>query len=338
MPEKSITGKQRMEAALKGEKRDRHPVLLILGGQYAEAAGYTLEQFLTQPDAALETVKLTCKELDSDALFVPLNPLMPDAQEAFRKLMGKPPSIKKDNIKEKLSKWTVRLPREDPLFSAHLDMCAKCVEVFPQYHVETMIGGPWSFALELRGPNEAMLDIYDDKPFLHDLMDYTTDTVIARCLAALELGVFPFIGDPSAGMSLISPEVYREHVLPYHRKLVDAVHEKGGQIAFHICGYMDPIFEDIIDLGVDALSIDAPSSLEKLFEVGRGKTTVIGNVDPILFMEGTPDQLQQEAKKCLDIAGGDAGYVIGPGCQIPLQASLDNIKAFTQACHEYGAF
>jgi uroporphyrinogen decarboxylase len=338
MQEQSITGKQRMEAALKGEKLDRLPVMLLLGGHYAEAAGYTLEQFLTQADAALETVKLTCEELDSDALFVPLNPLMPDAQEAFRKLMGKPPSIKKDNIKEKLPKWTVRLPREDPLFSSHLDMCAKCVEVFPQYHVETMIGGPWSFALELRGPNEAMLDIYDDKQFLHDLMNYTTDTMIARCLAAVELGVFPFVGDPSAGMSLISPDVYREHVLPYHQRVVDAVHEKGGQIAFHICGYMDPIFEDIIGLSIDALSIDAPSSLEKLFEVGRGKTTIIGNVDPILFIEGPPDQLQQEAKKCLDIDQGDAGYVIGPGCQIPLQASLDNIKAFTQACHEYGAF
>lgn len=336
MGKKSITGKERMQAAFKGEKLDRHPVLLILGGHYAQKAGYTLEQFLTQPEAALETVKLTCEELDSDALFVPLNPLMPDAQEAFRKLMGKPLSIKKENIKEKLPKWTVRQPREDPLFSEHLDMCEKCLEVFPDYHIVTMIGGPWSFALELRGANEAMVDIYEDKPFLHDLMTYTTDTVIARCLAALELGVFPFIGDPSAGMSLISPDVYREHALSYHQKIVDAVHEIGGRIAFHICGYVDPIFEDLIGLGVDALSIDAPSSLEKLFEVGRGKTTIIGNVEPILFVEGTADQLQQEAKKCLDIAQGDARYVIGPGCQIPLQANLDNIRAFTQACHSYG--
>ena len=338
MMEKSFTGRERMEAAFNGEKLDRVPVLLLLGGHYAEKAGYTLEQFLTQPDAALQTVKVTCEELDSDVLFVPFNPLMPDAQEAFRKLMGKPPSIKKVDIKEKLPKWTVRLPREDGLFSGHLDMCEKCVEVFPDYHIDTMIGGPWSFALELRGASEAMEDLYDDKQFLHDLMNYTTDTVIARCLAVMELGAFPFVGDPSAGMSMISPAAYREHVLPYHQKIVEAVHDKGGRVAFHICGYVDPIFEDLIGLGVDGLSIDAPSSLEKLFEVGRGKTTIIGNVNPILFVEGTPDQLQEEVKKCLDIAQGDARYVIGPGCQIPLQANLDNIRAFTQACHNYGAF
>ena len=331
------SGKERMEASFNGERLDRLPVFLLLGGHYAEKAGFTLEQFLTQSEAALETMKLTVEELESDALFVPLNPLMPDAQEAFRKLMGKPPSIKRADIKEKLPKWSVRQPREDGLFASHLDMCEKMVEVFPDYHIDTMIGGPFSFALELRGANEAMEDLYDDKQFLHDLVDYTTETVTLRCLAALELGVTPFIGDPSAGMSMISPAIYREHVMPYHKRLVDTIHEKGGRIVFHICGYVDPIFDDILSLGVDGLSIDAPSSLEKLFEVGRGKTVIIGNIDPMLFVEGKPEQLEEAVQNCLRISEMDAKYVIGPGCQIPLQAPLDNIKHFVKCCHKYGA-
>jgi len=67
----SITGKQRMEAALRGEKLDRHPVMLLLGGHFAERAGFTLEQFLTQPEAALETVKITCEELESTSSLCP---------------------------------------------------------------------------------------------------------------------------------------------------------------------------------------------------------------------------------------------------------------------------
>ena len=61
----SVTARQRMEAAMQGEKLDRHPVMLLLGGQFAERAGFTLEQFLTQPEAALETVRITCDELDN---------------------------------------------------------------------------------------------------------------------------------------------------------------------------------------------------------------------------------------------------------------------------------
>jgi amidase len=33
---------------------------------------------------------------------------------------------------------------------------------------------------------------------------------------------------------------------------------------------------------------------------------------------------------------GETKYVTGPGCQIPLRVNLDNIRAFTKACHEYG--
>ena len=269
---------------------------------------------------------------------MPLNPLMPDAQEAFRKLMGKPLSAKQDDIKETLSALSVRQPRDDKLFSAHLDMCEKMAREFPDHHLETMIGGPWSLAMELRGAGETLADMYDDKQFLFDLMEFTTETVIVRSLAVLELGVFPFVGDPSAGMSMISPTFYREHVMPYHKRLVDAVHDKGGRIIIHICSFMDPIFEDVISLGLDGLSIDAPSSLEKLFEVGRGKVTIIGNVNPMLFLEGTREDLEQAAQACLDAAQGDARYVIGPGCQIPLQADLDNIKAFVDYCHRQGAF
>jgi uroporphyrinogen decarboxylase len=334
----SYTGKERMEAALDGRKLDRTPVMLMMAGHYAEEAGYTLDEYLTKPEAALETIKLTSEKLETDALVAPFNPLLPDAQEAIRKRYGKKPSIKKDNIKEILPKWVVRQPRDDRNFSAHLDVCEKAVTMIPNILLYTIIGGPWSFAMELRGINEAMEDMYEDKPFLQDLMKWTTETVILRCLAVSELGVMPFVGDPSAGMSLISPPIYKEFVHSYHKQIVNAVHEKGGRIGFHICGYVDPIMEDLIDLGIDALSIDHPSSLETMFEKGRGKITIIGNVDPVIFLEGTPDQLEEEVKKCVAVSKGEAKYVLGPGCRIPLQANKENIKHFTACCHKYASF
>jgi len=157
-------------------------------------------------------------------------------------------------------------------------------------------------------------------------------------LAVMEMGLTPYIGDPSAGMSLISPAVYREFVYPYHRQLVQAIHDRGSRVVFHICGYIDPIMEDIISLGVDGLSIDAPSSLTKLFALQGGKTVVIGNVDPMLFVQGTFDQLAAQVKTCLEISQGNPRYALAPGCQIPLNAPLDNIKHFIHCCHQYGSY
>ena len=332
------TGKERMEAAFNGEKLDRVPVFLLLGGHLYEEAGFTLTQVMTEPQAALELAQFSSDKIESDIMFVPYNPWLPSAQEAIRQIMGKAPSIKRDDIKERLPKWHVRDAREDKQFGAHLEVCEKTVEMFPDYHLETLIGGPFSFAMELRGAQEAMEDMYEDKQFLHDLVTFTTDTVILRSLAVAELGITPFVGDPSAGMSMISPALYREFVLPQHKRVVEAIHSKGGRVVLHICGYVDPILEDLVALGVDGLSIDAPTSLEKTFETGRGKTVIIGNVDPILFLEGKPEQLEEKVKECLDISQGEAKYAIGPGCGIPVAAPMDNILHFVNSIHQYGVY
>lgn len=336
--EKNIySGKERMEAAFIGEKLDRVPVFLILGGHLAEEAGFTLTQVMTEPEAALEATKFVCERIDTDILFVPFNPWLPSTLEAIRKLMGKAPSIKREDIKEKLPKWHVRDAKEDKLFGAHLEVCKKTVKIFPDYHIETLIGGPWSFAMELRGVEETMQDIYEDKEFLHDLMKYTTETIIVRSLEVLDLGITPFIGDPSAGMSLISPTVYKEFVYPYHQQIVQAIHDKESRVVFHICGSVDLIMEDLVSLGIDGISIDSPSSLKKMFAVGKGKLTIIGNVDPMLFVQGDFDQLETKVQECFEISKGEPKYAVAPGCQIPLSAPLENIKHFTACCHKYGA-
>jgi uroporphyrinogen decarboxylase len=337
MAKNTYSSGERMEAAFNGEKLDRAPVFLILGGHLAEEAGFTLTQVMTEPEAALEATKFLCSEIDTDVLFVPFNPWLPSTLEAIRKLMGKAPSIKREDIKEKLPKWHIRDAKEDKLFGAHLEVCKKTVKIFPDYHIETLIGGPWSFAMELRGVEETMQDIYEDKQFLHDLMNYTTETIIVRSLEAVELGITPFIGDPSAGMSLISPTVYKEFVYPYHQKIVQAIHDKESRVVFHICGSVDLIMEDLVSLGIDGISIDSPSSLEKMFAVGQGKSTIIGNVDPILFVRGSFDQLENKVQECFKISKGEPKYVVAPGCQIPLSAPIENIKHFTACCHKYGA-
>ena len=337
MTKNTYSGRERMEAAFTGEKLDRAPVFLILGGHLAEEAGFTLTQVMTEPEAAIEATKFLYGKIETDVMFVPFNPWLPSTLEAIRKLMGKAPSIKREDIKEKLPKWHVRDAKEDKLFGAHLEVCKKTVEIFPDYHIETLIGGPWSFAMELRGVEETMQDIYEDKEFLHDLMKYTTETVIVRSLEAVELGITPFIGDPSAGMSLISPTVYKEFVYPYHQQIVQAIHDKGSRVVFHICGSVDLIMEDLVSLGIDGISIDSPSSLEKLFAVGQGKLTIIGNVDPMLFVQGSFDQLENKVQECFEISKGEPKYVVAPGCQIPLSAPLENIKHFTVCCHKFGA-
>jgi len=68
-----------------------------------------LEAFFTQPEAALEVIRMTAGELDSDVLFVPLNPYVTEAQDVFKKIMGKPMGAKRADIKEKPSRRRAKM-------------------------------------------------------------------------------------------------------------------------------------------------------------------------------------------------------------------------------------
>ncbi len=85
-----------------------------------------------------------------------------------------------------------------------------------------------------------------------------------------ETGILMVVcGDPSASCSLISPKIYREFDQPYPRELMGALKGKsGGKVlcGLHICGYIDPIMEVVLDTGPDFIEIDGPSSLQKMVE------------------------------------------------------------------------
>ena len=113
-------------------------------------------------------------------------------------------------------------------------------------------------------------------------------------------------------------------------------HERKTSVTFHICGYLDPIMEQVQSVGIDGISIDEQSSLEKMLKVSRNKTVVIGNVSPALFAGGTEKDIENAVLKCLSIVGKNKKYILGSGCAIPPQTPLSNLKAFMAAAEKYG--
>ncbi len=132
--------------------------------------------------------------------------------------------------------------------------------------------------------------------------------------------------------------MYREFVKPYHQEIVDYFREKKISHILHICGYIDPIMEDIASIGVDAVSIDDPSSLRKMVEVSEKRVVVIGNVATALSAEGSKEQIEAAVKDCIEAAVGGSYYILSPGCQLPANTRTENIQYFLEAAHKYGRY
>jgi uroporphyrinogen decarboxylase len=104
----------------------------------------------------------------------------------------------------------------------------------------------------------------------------------------------------------------------------------------HVCGYIDPIMEDLLDLGIGALSLDSPSSLKRMVEISRKKIVLVGNVATILFVSGTKEEIQGSVKECIGVAARGGAYIISSGCELPYNATIERAKSFVKAAQEHG--
>jgi uroporphyrinogen decarboxylase len=132
--------------------------------------------------------------------------------------------------------------------------------------------------------------------------------------------------------------MYRSFVFPYHKQIVDHFKAKKIGIGLHICGYADPILEDMVNTGVTNISIDAPTDMAKAVAATRGKAVLIGNLNTNLFFTGKRDEMKQAMQNCIDTAPSDSGYILSSGCEVPAIAPLDKIDWFNELVDEIGQY
>lgn len=110
--------------------------------------------------------------------------------------------------------------------------------------------GPFTLATKLRGTAELCLDMLTEPDYYHHLLDYVTTASINRIKCWLD-----FLGQtyPRASWSLsdcaismLSPAQYREFVMPYHQRWMDAF-STGPYNSMHSCGPVHHLHKAIVD-------------------------------------------------------------------------------------------
>jgi uroporphyrinogen decarboxylase len=337
----NMTGKMYLVSALKGRRADRVPVTVLPGPYCAGFAGISVKEFLTsaagsakaqvafydrfRPDSAIVVNDVY---LESEALGCELDFPEDDISHIKAPLL---------EDKADLGKLKVADPRRDGRLPYYLEVCERMSEALPDAALGGSQAGPWNIAMNLRGHETLMMDTYDDPDFVHDLMRLATDTVKNFCDASLGARVGPAVHEASASCSLISPAIYKAFIQPYHRELRDYFRAKKVHVSLHICGFIDPMVEDVIDAGLSPLSIDNPTSLEKVMGLAKEKKiTVMGNVQTGLFYDGTTEAMEQDIRRCIDTAAPHTHFILASGCEIPRNSTVDRIDHYFEYARAYG--
>ncbi len=342
----TITGRQRVSAAFKktfgdqDAKLDRIPAYPIVGHHSAQLVGASIREFLLDPKIFVKAQVAAYERYRPDIIVMQRDLLM-DVEA-----MGNELNFPEDNMcistkvaledKGKLSRLKLPDPSKDGRLPDYLESLAEAKKIITDSIVSAVLAGPWTVAIGLREAGRLLRDANKDPNYVHELMAFCTQASIRFGEAVVPLKVGLSFSEAPASCSLISPKIYRELIFPYHKQIVDHFKAKKVGTGLHICGYADPILEDMVNTGVTNMSIDAPSDLAKALELARGKVVLIGNIDTNLFYSGSRPVMERAIKNCLAIAPEDSGYILASGCEVPGIAPPEKVAWFMEMVNKHG--
>jgi MtaA/CmuA family methyltransferase len=348
----TYTPRDRVVAAYKRSFADRVPVYPIVASFAGTLDGLSIEEYCTNPTRAITAMMNYYERYQPDVVLA-YNDLAKEA-EAFGCHVKYSdyvvPSIDRHVLADDKSALA-RLTMPDPYTTARLpgflEQCEALVKAKPPTAMGAVAVGPWTIAMLLRNPETMLLDTFEDPQFIHDVMRVCTDFCALWGDAIVKTGIGLSFSEPTASISLISPDNYREFVAPYHKELVEHFKAKKVGVTTHICGTTYPIYEDLLQVGFTTVSFDLDQQsdptlhvdqLARFMEVAHGRAVAIGNVDATTFEKTSKEAMYADVKRCLDTAARQSAFILSTSCEIPPKSDPQIVRWFMDAAHDYGRY
>ncbi len=131
----------------------------------------------------------------------------------------------------------------------------------------------------------------------------------------------------------LSPDDYREYVLPHSRFIIEQVQRTGVPI-IHFGTDSATLLPLMKEAGGDVIGLDWRIDLDRGWETIGLDRAVQGNLDPIALF-APRDELERRVRRILDQAANRPGHIFNLGHGILQETPVENVKAVVEMVHEY---
>jgi len=348
-------GQQRYQAAMAGVP-DRVPVFAQLHEFASKQLNISPKQFYASPEllvrGSLEVTAaygIDVAVLDYDVYNIEAEALgqeiiysddfMPDVNRA------------KPIIRDKSDLKKIRTPNfeKDGRLPAVLEMHRLFQELTDGLVGTPGFCAPFSLAVNLRGFEQLLMDIYSDPDFAKSLFVCITDEVLVPWIQRLQEacpGVESICGsDAWSSLPILSPDIIRDWGVPYVERI-----QKKCQVQVYVPNWIGEAFlknpEDMLDLkmrvcpdfveGQDPDVEKLGPSFYKAYALKKDRPLVLG-IGAAFLAQATPKQIRDRVQNYIKIGGAGGGLALYL-CSLNTATPPENVRAAIQAVHDFGTY
>ncbi len=185
--------------------------------------------------------------------------------------------------------------------------------------------GMWENLFNSMEFTDALTSLLEEPEACYDFFGAIADYKIQlheQIIKHFKPDILMFHDDYGGGHGLfMSPDVWRELIKPHLKRIVDHCHAHGVIFQMHCCGYMAPLLDDMIELGIQTWHLVHVSNkpVELYQKYGKKITFVDGMLDNQMIVSdyATEEQIRKMIRDTVDgICPGGAPVVMSANANL----------------------
>jgi uroporphyrinogen decarboxylase len=211
--------------------------------------------------------------------------------------------------------------------------------------VHSELFSPFTQLMELFGYQQALMYLLDEPERVKAILEAYTQGAADLGVRQARRGVDSvLISSAFAGAGFISPRQYEQFVLPYEAEVVRRIKTEGVLVYTHTCGDIGDRLELMADTGIDGIDTLDPPPLGSV-DLADAKRRIgdrvffKGNMDPVhTLLEGTPEQVYDDALQRLKIGSPGSGYILSSACSVSPRVTPENLAMLVKAAEDFAGW
>ena len=140
-------------------------------------------------------------------------------------------------------------------------------------------------------------------------------------------------------MPFVSPEIFKNVYWATVKPIIEELWAHGRQTLFYAEGKWDHHLESFAELPERSIVYHVDQGdIAKAHRVLGEKFCLSGGIPNWLLTRGKPEEVRQLVHKVLEIAAADGGYILDASAIVQNDATIENMRAMTDAGREFGVY
>ncbi len=139
----------------------------------------------------------------------------------------------------------------------------------------------------------------------------------------------------------MSPEKYREFLMPQHKRSCDYAHSHNMTVIMHSCGYIEPLLPHMIEAGIDCLQVievKAGMDLLKLYREYSDKIAFMGGIDVRTLYTNDRAIIDAELEAKIPALKESYRYILHSDHSIPKTVDYETFQYYVNKALKLGTY